>query len=170
MTWDEFNAIVKGAERGERDKLPQLREVFSSGNYPKWSRWFTDTFGNPPVWLKNALVNSAGGKKNLAVAEAIDMRLEQVRKELEGPTPTPMECLLAERAAFCWFAVNYYETLFTQATDLTLRQAEFHQRKIDRAHGRFLSALRTLAQVRKLALPALQVNFGANQVNVAGGA
>jgi hypothetical protein len=32
---------------------------------------------------------------------------------------------------------------------------------------RFLSAIRTLAQVRKLALPTLQVNIGQNQVNVA---
>jgi hypothetical protein len=35
-------------------------------------------------------------------------------------------------------------------------------------HARFLSAVRTLAQVRKLAVPALQVNIAKNQVNVAG--
>jgi len=40
-------------------------------------------------------------------------------------------------------------------------------RKIDKAHDRFLSAVRTLAQVRKLALPTLQLNIGKNKVNVA---
>ena len=49
---------------------------------------------------------------------------------------------------------------------MTLAQADFQYRKIDRAHARFLSAVRTLAQVRKLGLPTLQVNIGANQVNV----
>jgi hypothetical protein len=38
---------------------------------------------------------------------------------------------------------------------------------MDRAHRRYLSALRTLALVRKLALPVLQVNIaGKQQVNV----
>ena len=47
---------------------------------------------------------------------------------------------------------------------------EFHQRRIDHAHKRYLSALRTLDQVRKLALPVLQVNIARRQVNVAAGA
>ena len=42
------------------------------------------------------------------------------------------------------------------------------QRSRDRAHHRYLSALKALAQVRKLALPALQVNIAKEQVNVSG--
>ena len=38
----------------------------------------------------------------------------------------------------------------------------------DRAHRRYLSAIRTLAQVRRLLTPAVQINVGENQVNVAG--
>jgi hypothetical protein len=53
-----------------------------------------------------------------------------------------------------------------QAKDLTIRQAEFQQRRIDAAHRRFLSAVAALARVRKLALPSLQVNIGTNQVNM----
>jgi hypothetical protein len=49
---------------------------------------------------------------------------------------------------------------------MTIRQAEFKVRQIDSANRRFLSAFATLARVRKLAVPALQVNIGANQVNV----
>jgi hypothetical protein len=39
---------------------------------------------------------------------------------------------------------------------------------MDRAHKRYLSAIKTLATVRKLALPVLQVNIAKKQVNVAG--
>jgi hypothetical protein len=46
---------------------------------------------------------------------------------------------------------------------LSVSQADFQQRKVDRAHRRFLSALRTLAQIRKLALPSLMVNIARNQ-------
>jgi len=38
----------------------------------------------------------------------------------------------------------------------------------DRAHHRYLSAIKALAQVRQLQLPALHVNIGGPQVNVAG--
>jgi hypothetical protein len=168
-TWDEFRALIKRAEGGDRKALPRLRELLGSGANPSWSAWFAESYGNPPGWLKAALIESASGKGNLAIAEAIDMRLEEVRLELEGTDPTPMERLLAERAAYCWFLVNYYETIYTQSRDLTLRQAEFHQRRIDAAHKRFLSAVATLARVRKLALPALQVNVAQNQVNITGG-
>jgi hypothetical protein len=50
---------------------------------------------------------------------------------------------------------------------MSLRQANCYQRRIDAAHARFLSAVKTLATIRKLALPALQVNIGKNQVNLA---
>jgi hypothetical protein len=63
--------------------------------------------------------------------------------------------------------VTAYETIDSQSTDRTLRQAEYHLHRIDSAHRRFLSAIATLARVRRVALPALQVNIGENQVNVA---
>jgi hypothetical protein len=114
------------------------------------------------------LVGHVAGK-DLAIAEATELRLAEVRDELAGPDPTPIERLLAERAAVCWFLVNRYESVYANAREQTLRQAAFQQEKIDRAHKRYLSALKTLAAVRKLALPAIQVNIAREQVNVAGG-
>ncbi len=47
----------------------------------------------------------------------------------------------------------------------SINQGLYAMRRADAAHRRYLSTLRTLATVRKLALPALlQVNVG-NQVN-----
>jgi hypothetical protein len=79
-----------------------------------------------------------------------------------------MERLLAERASLCWMLVNWYEDSFQNIESMSIAQAVFHQRKIDRAHARFLTAVRTLAQIRKLALPTLQLNIAKTQVNVAG--
>jgi hypothetical protein len=50
-----------------------------------------------------------------------------------------------------------------------MARGEYYQRRMDRAHAHYLSAIKALAQVRKLALPALQVNIAKKQVNVAGG-
>ena len=50
--------------------------------------------------------------------------------------------------------------------DLGLQWAEFYQRRIDRAQKRFLSAIKALALVRRLQLPAVQVNIGEKQMNI----
>jgi hypothetical protein len=42
-------------------------------------------------------------------------------------------------------------------------QSEHAQRRIDRTHRRFLTTLRTLATVRRLALPSLQINLAHRQ-------
>ena len=64
---------------------------------------------------------------------------------------------------------QYHEWECTAAPgEMTIAQADYHQRRIDAAHRRFLSALKTLAQVSKLAVPAIQFNIGVQQVNVAG--
>jgi hypothetical protein len=167
MTWDELHALVRKAEGGDRKALPRLREALKSADHADWARWFRDNYGNPAEWLRTSLAREGPGKDRLASIEAAGANMEQIRDELAGPAPTPIERLLAERAATCWFTVNLYETLFSQSSGQTLRQAEYHLRKIDSAHKRYLSSLATLARVRKLALPALQVNVGTNQVNVA---
>jgi hypothetical protein len=63
--------------------------------------------------------------------------------------------------------VYSYENSFQSAEGMSMRDDGFHQQRIDRAHARFLTAVRTLAQVRKLAVPALLVSIAKNRVNVA---
>jgi hypothetical protein len=166
LTREGLNELATRASNGDPESLRLLKEALKSGNYPNWSRWFLEAYGNPAAWLKQSLGVSAGGKDDLAAIEAVQQEILRVQTELEGPNPTAIERLLAERAAVCWFMVHKYETNFTTAKEMTLRQAEFQLRRIDSASRRYLSALSTLARVRKMALPVLQVNIGTNQVNV----
>ena len=63
--------------------------------------------------------------------------------------------------------MNWYEDRFTNTSDMSITQADYFQRRIHRTHQRFLSAVATLARVRKMALPSLMVNIARNQqVNV----
>jgi hypothetical protein len=48
---------------------------------------------------------------------------------------------------------------------MTLAQSEHAQRRMDRAHRRFLGTVKTLAVVRRLARPAVQINVAGHQVN-----
>jgi hypothetical protein len=147
----------------EEDTLPELGPGLAELE-PEQRE--VDFFGSSALWLRDEIARKAGGD-NLLAQEMVIRKLDQVRAELEGPNPTPIERLLAERASVCWFIAHWYENTFEQTVSRsTIAQADFQQRKIDRAHARFLSAVRTLAQVRKLALPALQLNIAENQVNV----
>jgi hypothetical protein len=53
------------------------------------------------------------------------------------------------------------------AGEFSLTQATYHQHRISMAHSRYLSSIRTLAQVRRLQLPSVQVNIAREQLNVA---
>ena len=85
-----------------------------------------------------------------------------------GIAPTPMENLLIERILTCWLETQYCDALHAQnMKEASIKTSEFLQRRQDRAHRRFLSAVKTLAVIRRLQLPVIQVNIGEKQVNVA---
>jgi hypothetical protein len=121
-----------------------------------------------PQQTELSLIAAAAGT-NLLFKEALTRKLELMRTELGGPNPTPVERLLIERVVTCWLQLQDADVRFTQATDLSLSQGEYHQRRIDRSHKRFLSAVKALATVRRLAVPVLigQVNIAKQQVNKA---
>jgi hypothetical protein len=65
----------------------------------------------------------------------------------------------------CWLHLYSAEALYAQNTQhLSLRQAEFYQQRLSKAQARYLAAIRTLAQIRRLGIPAVQVNIGQQQV------
>jgi hypothetical protein len=161
----EATGLLRRAREGDRSCLPELRALLGD---PGRGEELLEACGSPARWLEGELVRQAAGD-DLAVREAAGRKLAGVREELAGPGATAIERLLAERAAVCWFLVHRYEGHYAGAEGLSIRQAEFHQGRIDRAHRRFLSALRALAAVRKLAVPAIRVNVGAHQAGAAGG-
>jgi hypothetical protein len=99
--------------------------------------------------------------------EMSERRLEQMRRELAGENSTPLETLLIERIVQCWFHVHQCEiTLAQDHSEMTITIAAYHQKRLNSAHKRYLSAIKALAQVRKLQVPTVQVNIGDKQVNI----
>ena len=159
----EMESFLKKAAKGDESCLPQVRALLSD---PERGDITAAYCGSSAEWLRQTIAKKASGG-NLLVGESVKKKLDMVRAELEGPNPTPIERLLAERASVCWFVVNWNEDRFANTSDLSITQADYAQRRIDRTHRRFLSAVETLARVRKMALPSLMVNIAKNQqVNV----
>jgi hypothetical protein len=121
-------------------------------------------------WAKTKLIDFAAGKEAAKqTKEVLQREMEEQIQAYAGPAPSPIERTLAETATLSWFALRHFEASYVSSSQsedgLTIRQADFHLRRIDRAHRRLLSTLKTLAMVRRLALPALQINVASQQVN-----
>jgi hypothetical protein len=164
VSFEELTKTIKAANRGDQKACSRFREILRGELHGETDHGLLTSYGNPPFWLREAWLENLAGESQGA-REAITTRMIQVQRDLEGPNPSALEKLLAERAALCWLAVNQAELFYASAKDLSIRQGEYHIRKVDAANRRFLAACKTLAAIRKL---ALQVNIGANQVNVAG--
>jgi hypothetical protein len=149
-----FKALCKKADKGNESCLPEVRRWLDAE--PE----LVEANGSPAEFFRRELFKAYG--HNVILQEALRRKLDKIQRDLEGPDPTPLIRLLAERAALCWFQVHRYELVNETAREMTFRQAEFNQRKIEAAHRRFISALKTLATVRKLNLPALQINVAQN--------
>jgi hypothetical protein len=119
-------------------------------------------------WAKTKLIEwAAGNDPKSKLAEILRQEMQAQIEAFAGPEPSPIEQALAETAALSWFALRLYEATYVRSSKsesgLTIKQADFHLRRIDRAHHRLLTTLKTLATVRRLALPAVQINVASSK-------
>jgi len=186
---DRAVAHGKRAAKTAADLDPEARRIFNvmkraqdgdESTRAEVRRWLADTgalapgrgFGLTPLAgrARDALVGVMSGRDkgrpNVLLEEDARFQVGALGRHLAGEHPTPLERLLAERAALCWLSLYYFETIHAQnLPTLSLDAQEFHLRRIEGAHRRLLSAVKALAQVRRLQLPAVQINVG-GQVNV----
>ncbi len=122
-----------------------------------------EVYGDLVGQAEGALLTRAAGENALHRA-ALTGRLSQLAR----PSPAPVERLLVERVVVCWLAIYYEDAQDAQqgAQPTTWAASLNRQRRAEVAQRRFLAAVRTLETVRRLAAPVVQVNVGAQQVNV----
>ena len=91
--------------------------------------------------------------------EAFRRQAQKKKEELAGPDPTPIERTLADQAVVCEFDLSYCDICVSKADILGERAtATLYDRRRQRAHKRLMSALKTLATVRRIARPDVQAN------------
>jgi hypothetical protein len=159
-TQEEVQRLLRKAEKGDTTVLPALRTWMDR------TPGYWEAMGDLAKVAREALIEHASGGKNLLVRETLTRKCAALTQELMSVSPSPIERLLVERIVMCWLQLYYTECIYVQSLEasLTIRQAEFHQQRISKAQARYLAAIRTLAQVRRLGVPAVQVNIGQQQV------
>ena len=132
--------------KNDKNAVPEFRKLL--GQEPH----LADIGGNLARIAEGNLVAALAGEQ-LYLREMLLAKLKTMRSELAGPQPSPIERLLVERVVACWLQVYDADAIAAQPESVTFVQGDYNQRRQDRAHRRYLSAIRTLALVRKLAVP-----------------
>src|SRR5215208_7132445 len=115
-----------------------------------------------------AMIDQFTRDEDLASKEFLKHQLDSIRIEVAGDDASALERLLAERVVATWLEVQLFSGLYAKGMkSATLSQDDHRQKRLDRAHQRHLSAVRTLAQIRKLG-PAVQINVAQKQINTTG--
>jgi hypothetical protein len=154
---DLKDLITRGHD-GDEEALAKMDTVLEQ--IPSIAR----KFGNLNVMVEDGFVERTSTNSPFR-QKSLKINLENMREELAGPNPSPLETLGAERVTSCWLQLHYAELIYNQELPkLSLEQDDYHQKRLDRLHRRYLSAMRSLAQVRKLLKPRVaQINLAEKQ-------
>ena len=111
------------------------------------------------------LIEKTQGKPGLK--ESLKTGYRQLQKELGMETSPPLERLLIQQVVMAWLRLSYVEYWYTDNTEggELIRRVDHWDRRLNAAQRRFLRACSTLARIRKMNLPPIQVNIGRNQIN-----
>jgi hypothetical protein len=162
---ERLQDLLRKAEKGEEDAVPEIRKILRE--HPGLAWRFVDVVHI----AEDALIEVMTEEGDLATEEIMRYQLEAMRAEIAGEKSSPLERLLSKRVVVTWLEVQFFEALYAQnMRKLTIPQAEHHQKRLDRAHRRHLSAIRALAQVRKLLKGGAitQINIADKQINTTG--
>ena len=154
--------LVGKADKGDKEIVPAIREILNQRPDLAWR------MRNVGRMAELLLIKHMTKDEELAAKELIEHQLHSMRSEIAGEHPSPLDLLLTERIVATWLQVQLFEGLY--ATNLgkhTLAQGNYYQKRLDRAHRNHLSAIRALAQIRKMG-PAVQINIAEKQINTSG--
>jgi hypothetical protein len=160
----ELRTLSEKAEAGDKEARKELRRLLRASS--------PEVLAEASGIARRAegmLVKTISAGKPL-MEEALEERMHQMRKEIAGENPTPLEVLLTERVVAGWLLVEVLEGLIAAQYQ---RDVKAHRvpptyliqqsRIVESATRRYLAAIRELARLRKLQAGApVQVNTQVN--------
>ncbi len=121
--------------------------------------------GDVMTFTAHAMIDHMGN--SYALRASLKTGWEQLQRDLARPSDGALERLLIQQIVLAWLKLAYTEHHHRHflATGGTFKEGDFWERRLSAAQRRYLRAVETLARVRRLQLPAVQVNIAEQQVN-----
>ena len=161
----ELQALSDKAEDGDQDARAELRRALKKSSPEVIAR--CSDIARTYRWI---VADTSSGQDPLK-QEAIVERARRMAHEIAGENPSPLEVLLAERIASLWVLVEAQEALlcatYRRGQEKPVGPAFVIQMcKIQESvNRRYLAAIKTLAQVRKLQANTPMVQYN-TQINL----
>jgi hypothetical protein len=141
-----FAEMVRRANLGNEACLQQLRVMLDE---------------RPEIWMT---VGDAGklaerawftllAARNALVEQSMPRRHKELKAELAGPSPSPLEKVLVDLIGLRWLAVQQAEIDAAEAS-ADLKLANFRLKRAESAQKRFASSVKLLQLVRSTVSPS----------------
>ena len=140
---DPLLPMLERARRGDTSVLPELKQALEN-NPSIWRDCYNLVAMAEQAWLDKI----AG--KDLLASQSLRRHVEQLKVDLIGPMPPPLEKLLADRIAAAWLAVHHAEMAEAFGDASGGKVARMRLARLESAHRRFLSATTALVLARRL--------------------
>jgi len=139
----DLQALVAQARAGDVEVLPALRHMLASR--PEIWQQCADLGGNVlRRWIERLSLEDPLAEESLL------LKVQAMKIEVGGTAPTPLEGLLVDRIVVCWLQLQQADGLASQMDGLLPKTAALILRHQKHAHRQFLTAVHTLAIVRRL--------------------
>jgi hypothetical protein len=162
----ELQDLSEAAEAGNKEARKELRRVLRASSPEIVARC------SNIAERGQSIVAETMAAGNPLMEEAIHARLDFMRAEVTGENPTPLEVLITERIVSAWLFVEVQEALLNAqlkrgpgVKHCPPSYLKFMIGWLDSAHRRYLAAIKSLAQVRRLQSNTSGVQFN-TQINV----
>jgi hypothetical protein len=163
---EKLRDLLRLAKKDQEDAMPKIRQILSEHPDLAWRFVHLGHMG------EDILIERMTREGDLATKELFRCQLEAMREEIAGENPSPLERLLAERIVATWLQIQLFEGLYASdmSKSMTIAQGSYHQKRLDQTYRRHLSAIRALAQMRKLLKGGAitQINIAEKQINTTG--
>ena len=163
--WAWLGAMMQREAHGDERASAALLHVYKTA--PKLLEEASGLQSNAErIWLDTLLPPNSGRD---FTRERFRRELDQLRQDVAGEAPSPLERLLTDRVVLCWLSATAADSQYAQKQGggTSLKEIEFYQKRCERANRQLLRAVQTLATVRRLLTPMVQVNVAEQQINVA---
>lgn len=158
---DEIYRLMKAVDKKRPDKKDVAALILALRQNPELWRSLGDMANNAATHLIDTM----------QAPQSLKLSLQQgwkyLQAELGAESATALEKLLIQQVVISWLRLNLVEYSYTtiHQESITLARGDYWERRLNAAQRRFLRACSTLARVRKMDLPPIQVNIAQQQVN-----
>ncbi len=159
---NEFRAVMRRVDKAKPDKADIDAVDTFLREYPQ----FWVIAGDLAEQANGNMIEKLEAPRSMK--ESLKVGMSRMTAELAQPGDGELERLVIRQIVGCWLRLSYIEYVYSQyliTGTQTLNNGDFWERRANSAQHRYIRAIESLARVRRMRLPAVQVNIAEQQVN-----